>query len=1443
MTKRRTILVVLMSVLMTLLLAVAAACGGGGEKVALKWDIADHATVQVEGYDALPEEVKAGTELRFTVTPDNGYEVTVNVGRNRLSAKNGVYTYTVNGEVTITVTVNRIVSDVVVSQKPTKNLYYAGEEIDRTGMVVTVQYATGENETTDVYTVNYQTKNATAFTLGDTYYTVTFGAKESAHVELDQAVVGRIVVDPAGGEIESAYKSQLEAMPGIKDITVDDESGIYTFYFEKALTESIPLPINAQLSRGEEFQLVGMQENGTRVYNVPAETAVSHTYTAAWVGELVKLTSVKYEKETVSNKEVPFLVFRGTFNAADEVQLVLYEGNAKVTFEGESVKGTKGDEFVLKLNMVELAEAQNGACIGKWMDITFVAKTVVGGNTITDRQEIFAASYEEGVIDRTAMNVGGVNCTFEEYNGALKAVVNLASTSEGVTATIAMTMTAAMEKDVPTLTFSGTINAEHNGKTVTIDYEIGSTTYPTDATVADGTFEIKIDLTKIPLNSIAYFHLYLKDNGLVVYKGDENGNLLNSWCISDAFADHGRHALSGNDYLLGADGNEAKTIELANEDKTSVYYIGYGKWGGIIAYGENQALSYTEISAEEKEGTPYYVISGSYNEALAADKLAAILKAEWENGDISNNPDAGSMNADWTVNALSAEGAMTVEPDETAHTFKLFIALPKGAAHGWILFLHIAANNNFMGTECTIGDPIMIGNIEYAIRRGEGYSDTKSWINNLPMLYITDTAKTQLSVASGSRVRLYVDDFTAPTKVYYIVNVNHKNAELANIYFGNADGGEYYGADATLSKLNEDGTGELWFDITAYNGTQLWPHLYYKETDGSYTHFVEIKDTDSSVGTQYAVVGGRVYSLKNDSSVYNDVCLVTAEAEEGMKNPPKSDKDYTASTVNGNSLKIEVVDQKVLITVEGTAITKYYTKDDVKLYLYNVGALTRMPVEQEIDMKEDGSFTIKADITGLEVSVVTYSVRVYFGTFEDHYVIPKAADNVNLDFGTKVYTVTRPGNTATTISVSEFKGYKATAVAFDTTDETKIKFVVSGIYQNATKEAVEEKLGETLEFDFALNDHLAHTGWATAEGVTKESFEVTEDGTWQVVFDITSLTDAAYTVHFDGGDLKITDDSLDGLTAQFSGKTFKVSNKVGSAKGREFWGTVGILIVDPARTYADYDPEAITIKEEGGKPMLVISGTYTGNVTQDMFDLDAQENNAWTPNALKDYLTVTLDNGKFEAKADISSVPASKNDYILHFFVGKDDSALFNEGNVVGDIPTGTSLGTWKIGEKQYSLEVRHMWESQRVQLYVEDAETNTGIRVRGVDVATNDAETVAYYVVTVSSLYSEQDLQSKLKYGDSAANGYSVAKIEAVTGGYTVYFDVTSAPGNGAWIWSKLFYDGAAFDGSNGDIKFGANGKSVTVGSKTYRIQNIDGTAETDGNTWGIDVLVVEGN
>ncbi len=655
MTKRRTILAVVLGLIIALCLSFAVACGGdkGGDKTmsSVTWNIDDKENVTVtleDGTEQLPETFAVGEELKFKVTPKTGYEVTVKVGSRgqTLTAKDGVYTYAVTGNSTvITITVTRTLKSVEVSTKPTKMTYFAGEELDPAGMVVTAKYEVGNDETVTAYTINYPTEGAAYFALGDTSFTVTYGGKTSAAVALDATVVGKVTLDTQGGQIADGYKTFLEgkkAEYGIDNIAVDATTHAMTFTFASQLVKDIELPTAAMMTRGEgaaqsDYEFQAWNGGSAATAKVPAETAVSVEYKAVWKVHLLDLTKIYYNLDTTGSEKVPQLIVEGKFRAAKSAYLFLYEGNDQVELKGPTIPATgeanRGDDFKLTFDMREVVKK---GYVGKWMDIKFVAES----DGVKDTQEINVADYADVTDfykDDDRVNLDGYRYYFTTYTyGGVTTLKAVAAEY------VSMEYTIAAQENAGKLEFkfNGTVNEEiFYNKTAVIDFYVGSTKAYYGAIGADGKFEITVDTSDWPLTTIAYAHFSIiesQEDTTKLFPKSGEYNLVNNDCKTD-FEDNGEKAPDGSNGNLLTNG----TIMVCNADFTRVFYIGPGKWDGIIAYGYNENASLEvvgdvalKVDSMTEPTKVYYVVTVKVGGRVGYDeaKLKTIVFGNTDGG-------------------------------------------------------------------------------------------------------------------------------------------------------------------------------------------------------------------------------------------------------------------------------------------------------------------------------------------------------------------------------------------------------------------------------------------------------------------------------------------------------------------------------------------------------------------------------------------------------------------------------------------------------------------------------------------------------------------------------------------------------------------------------------------------------------------------------------------
>lgn len=665
--RKRWLIVLMLALVAVLSFGAFAACSG--VTYAITWNVSENATVTVADYDELPAEVAEGTTLSFTVAADTGYEIdSVRANDRTVRADgDGNYSVTVNAETTIEVTTIEQVSSVAVTTNPTTMTYYAGEKVDTAGMVVEVTYGSGRTATETDYSIVYE--HGSAFTLGDTSFSVRFRGVESDPVQLTVPVEVKVTIDPAGGEISSDYIAALEANDEL-NMVAQDEDNVITFSYSE-LTENVALPTEEQWTRGTEgdYIFTGWSNGATEI---SADNDVSVEYVANYKPVLLALESIYYEVDG----DVPYLVISGTFRAAQTAYLYLYEGNDKVELKGDTVgdeNTQRGDPFELKFDMRKLVEANY---LGKWMDIKFVA----GEGESAETQEILLSDYPEDFVDtEQIIVVGDYAYSFATYNGLLKALYTNYFMNE-------YTLSGSQDAEGnAVLTIDGKVDAsKYAGKTVRIDFT--SCVSPDDVQYcvigADGSYSVSFNFANYSLNTDGYCHFSIvesEEDPTVVYK-DGDGNLLNAGCINDNL----------ETVNIGLIENQ-KALRISNADGTKVSYVGLGKWGGIVYRAQNEAVKTEGVTLETYDGKPCLAIKGSYVDELGTPEDVIAYLTQTLYADIQNNADSGSgsgsTNPDWgSATVLSLGDA------ETPAT--IFVT---AADNEWTVYLDLSARQNTVG--------------------------------------------------------------------------------------------------------------------------------------------------------------------------------------------------------------------------------------------------------------------------------------------------------------------------------------------------------------------------------------------------------------------------------------------------------------------------------------------------------------------------------------------------------------------------------------------------------------------------------------------------------------------------------------------------------------------------------------------------------------------------
>lgn len=687
MVKQRKWLITVVAAVLALAMGMAlVACGG--KKLTVTWTYESaQAEVLTEDGKALPTSVKKGAEVSFTAKGINGYEVvSVKANGATVRATNGVYKTAIDEKTEIVVETAEKIRNVTVTAKPTKLVYIAGEEVDKTGMTVEVEYETDRKETVTDYSVIYNT--GSCFVIGDESFKVRYNGVTSETVALDEKTKLVVAIDPDGGAVSDEYIAALREKYADK-LAVDQTTKVVTISYAEPITEDIVLPVvdktKTEVQKGLEgdYTFRGWKTDGNEaITSISKEAVVSVTCKAEYEANLVTLSEIKYElrKETVNmedgtteEKEIPYLIIKGEFKLADSVNLYLYEGNDEVEFNGPTIKKEEGAtdrSFELLFNMRTLADASTDEVdyMGKWMDIKFVAELdkkeetmaidMAMYGTIVDKDQIIHDDKYKYLFATYTNNDNGIT--------TLKALYN-----EYVPITAALT--GSLDKDgVPELTIAGVIDiAEYFGKQVAVDIEVDGKRHYKYANIGEKgayTLTFTLDKATFPTYKDMYMHFAIVEPAAddaehtVIWKDGNDGNFTNTWVSTDNL-EKVTIGLIENSFALKVVG-----------EKGDGYYIGYGKWGGLVLYGIQDSYetfktstAVTSYKVAAKDGKAWLEIKGTYDGdtyATAADfeKAVKTFYMDW----MQNVVWTSHVYA-WGTDAVltAADGVWTIEMDIT----------------------------------------------------------------------------------------------------------------------------------------------------------------------------------------------------------------------------------------------------------------------------------------------------------------------------------------------------------------------------------------------------------------------------------------------------------------------------------------------------------------------------------------------------------------------------------------------------------------------------------------------------------------------------------------------------------------------------------------------------------------------------------------------------------
>lgn len=988
---------------------------GESAKWKLTWEIDEHAQVTVDGHDGLPEGAADNEVITFSVEGKDGYAV-AKVTRNGrvISAANGKYSLTVTADTTVKVETEPAVKGVKVTKNPTKLTYYAGEQLDRAGMEVSIEYETGATEPTTAYTVVYAGgNNAAAFGLGDTSFSVRYGETVSDPVNLSGAVVALVTIDLDGATVTDEYMGTLTSNTELSNVKT--ESGILTFTFAKALTKEIKLPTAEQIAKGEEddYVFIGWSDGVTSIL---ASTSTSVSVKANFLANLVSLSKVYYSVEEVGGEQVPYLVLEGTFKAAEEFYLYLYEGNAKISLTADTMTGKRGDKFVYKFDMRKLAEAKTqdgGDYSGKWMDIKVQA---VQGSRV-ENMDIDLNRYSADFVDRSQrVEVGEYTYFFQTYSPSdgvlhLKAVYSAKPKYE-------YTITGGVaDNGNLTLTFSGATKDEaYIGYYARVDFEIGGSAEVEYGLVgADSkwtvTFELNPAVFTLNTNCYAHFNFVQSetDGKGAGYKDNNDSNMNNNACLNDNLV---QYEVLGD--LSG------KSLRIANDDETVVYYVGEGAWGGVIMYGVNEKFIFKlqgdialKVDNMENATKVYYVITAAvkgYTEdwlnALLFGNIDGSTNDVYESEKVENLGDGVyRLWFDVTAYGGSQLWPNLYVPGEEGATPQKFMEL-KDADHSVNGLYAIAGGKKYM-IGCAGGAPyydgpcMIFGEIAEGEKNPES-ADPEVW----PQPDVPQPAPTLPEGAEYAPTDVTLE--ATADKMYFVLSGTYLGcteeeikAYLATVWFdlqsnqeagaGNWD--EHNGFEKTVTAAN--GTWTIKYDITAMKEKALTAHFDSKNGEQNQDNRADLKIDNDEIDGRSAKLGLRTFTLVNKfgsdkgGEFWGCVGIVIS--------------DERTYTIDMAATSLQLVDGKPCLILKGTC--SGYTEKDFLIDLQENDAWDYTRDFPTTAVVEDGNFTVTIDLSKTAVSTHVYLIHALIDGVSKDMELPANAEQSVVDGFTKSVTV------------------------------------------------------------------------------------------------------------------------------------------------------------------------------------------------------------------------------------------------------------------------------------------------------------------------------------------------------------------------------------------------------------------------------------------------------
>ncbi len=764
----RLLIAVLLSVIGAML--VSTACSD--DRFKIDWKIPENTEVIAEGYEQLPGELAGNTEFSFTAKGTDGYEIdSVMINGRNASERDGKYSFTIIQNTTIEIVVKPSIESVSVTKAPQKT-YYAGQKIDPADIEVTVDYAPSAMQDAVVgdYTVVYE--NGSAFSIGDTSFSVSYGGKRSDPVTVP-AILAKVTVNPVGGVISEEFLSAWRGNGELKDFRVEEsgeQKGVVSFTFGK-LTKPIPLPSNEDIIFGDGSSSTltdWLDQDGNSYSQISVAQAVSIDLHASWNAVLVNMENVELRMENGK----PILALTLTANTDFEAYLFFLEGSKQYLQVGDTIEAAKGESATVKYDLSKLSsytDAQGGTYAGAWMDIR--VNTRINGVDISQEFTIDP----EHPIAKIGQMIHDADWTYRlltnEDGGDLdlklcyrKYVYDYEATLEEKDGTVSLVLEGNFNTAIdPTFGYDG----------ATVSVVFGD--YRAEGTVkADGSWRATLKLTGInSLDAVADLITVTSKDGKTL---DTRTNADDGTLTKSKFDLNGCGTLF--DYYPEGQNPRIWANVLSYGDYRYTLGVDWNElWLNIVDVAHEIAV--TGATVAERDGKAYFVIEGTYGAGY--DAVAAKTALSGYHIDLQNNESDGGGN--WDMIAIPENG-LIIETGEGK--FSIYIDLANAKA-GYSVFAHFGGEGMNLTTENVHGDPIIVGGIRYTIGLFTG------WGSNVATVRMTDAANgvvvtgATLAVKDGKPCLviegIYGYNFTEETIV------EHLKGQHLDLQNNEADGG------------------------------------------------------------------------------------------------------------------------------------------------------------------------------------------------------------------------------------------------------------------------------------------------------------------------------------------------------------------------------------------------------------------------------------------------------------------------------------------------------------------------------------------------------------------------------------------------------------------------------------------------------------------------------